>query len=59
MGCPAAGLVGRKWAVTCGFVLVGDTGFEPVTSSVSRKRATTAPIARVWSFEVETGFEPV
>jgi hypothetical protein len=26
--------------------LVGDTGFEPVTSSVSRKRATTAPIAR-------------
>ncbi len=27
-------------------VLVGDTGFEPVTSSVSRKRATTAPIAR-------------
>jgi hypothetical protein len=28
-------------------VLVGDTGFEPVTSSVSRKRATAAPIARV------------
>ena len=28
------------------FVLVGDTGFEPVTSSVSRKRATAAPIAR-------------
>src|SRR5512139_115806 len=27
-------------------MLVGDTGFEPVTSSVSRKRATTAPIAR-------------
>src|SRR5215470_15026296 len=26
--------------------LVGDTGFEPVTSSVSRKRAPTAPIAR-------------
>ena len=25
--------------------LVGDTGFEPVTSSVSGKRATTAPIA--------------
>ena len=24
---------------------VGDTGFEPVTSSVSGKRATTAPIA--------------
>ena len=27
-------------------VLVGDTGFEPVTSSVSGKRAPTAPIAR-------------
>ncbi len=44
--------------------MVGDTGFEPVTSSVSRKRATTAPIARgvllgVYVIEVETGFEPV
>ena len=41
--------------------MVGDTGFEPVTSSVSRKRAPTAPIARSWSCtcEVETGFEPV
>jgi hypothetical protein len=43
--------------------LVGDTGFEPVTSSVSRKRATAAPIARgvlLWCCtEVETGFEPV
>jgi hypothetical protein len=38
--------------------LVGDTGFEPVTSSVSRKRAPTAPIALVVA-EVETGFEPV
>jgi hypothetical protein len=38
--------------------LVGDTGFEPVTSSVSRKRAPTAPIARIGA-EVETGFEPV
>ena len=27
--------------------LVGDTGFEPVTSSVSRKRATTAPTAHM------------
>jgi hypothetical protein len=27
-------------------LLVGDTGFEPVTSSVSGKRATAAPIAR-------------
>ena len=32
----------------CPAVLVGDTGFEPVTSSVSRKRATAAPIARGW-----------
>jgi hypothetical protein len=39
--------------------MVGDTGFEPVTSSVSRKRATTAPIARGVLLEVETGFEPV
>ena len=41
---------------------MGDTGFEPVTSTVSRKRATTAPIARVLScggVEVGTGFEPV
>src|SRR5680860_429830 len=36
--------------------LVGDTGIEPVTSSVSGKRATAAPIAPC---EVETGFEPV
>ena len=28
------------------FSMVGDTGFEPVTSSVSRKRATAAPIAQ-------------
>ena len=39
--------------------LVGDTGFEPVTSSVSGKRAPTAPIARDFKFEVGTGFEPV
>ena len=39
--------------------LVGDTGFEPVTSSVSGKRATTAPIALGEEFEVGTGFEPV
>ncbi len=37
--------------------MVGDTGFEPVTSSVSGKRATAAPIAR--GVEVATGFEPV
>jgi hypothetical protein len=40
-------------------VLVGDTGFEPATSSVSGKRATTAPIAQSVVLEVETGFEPV
>src|ERR1700709_2672750 len=41
--------------------LVGDTGLEPVTSSVSGKRASqTAPIAHaVVLVEVETGFEPV
>ena len=49
---------------------VGDTGIEPVTSSVSGKRATAAPIAQsdaavlnyryfVSFCEVETGFEPV
>jgi hypothetical protein len=40
-------------------LLVGDTGFEPVTSSVSGKRATTAPIAHCEVVEVGTGFEPV
>jgi hypothetical protein len=44
--------------------MVGDTGIEPVTSSVSRKRAPAAPIARTHctfpqQSEVETGFEPV
>ena len=43
-------------------VLVRDTGFEPVTSSVSRKRATAAPIAPIQAanhlVEVGTGFEP-
>ena len=37
--------------------VVGDTGIEPVTSSVSGKRATAAPIARCCC-EVEMGFEP-
>ena len=36
---------------------MGDTGIEPVTSSVSGKRATAAPIAPI--SEVGTGFEPV
>ena len=39
--------------------LVGDTGFEPVTSSVSRKRSPTELIALAVGAEVETGFEPV
>ncbi len=34
----------RRWNMASD--LVGDTGFEPVTSSVSRKRAPTALIAR-------------
>jgi site-specific DNA recombinase len=38
--------------------MVGDTGIEPVTSSVSRKRAPAAPIARTHGAEVGTGFEP-
>ena len=38
------GAVWGSEAVTCGYV-VGDTGIEPVTSSVSGKRATAAPIA--------------
>jgi hypothetical protein len=40
---------------------VGDTGIEPVTSSVSGKRAPAAPIALSGTThcEVETGFEPV
>jgi hypothetical protein len=35
--------------------LVGDTGIEPVTSSVSTKRSPTELTAR----EAETGIEPV
>src|SRR5205823_3752803 len=38
--------------------LVGDTGIEPVTSSVSGKRSPAELIAQVRA-EVETGFEPV
>ena len=41
-------------------ILVRDTGIEPVTSSVSGKRATAAPIALniMMLCEVRTGFEP-
>ena len=48
----------RKPPLTCGNV-VGDTGIEPVTSSVSRKRSPTELIALAVGAEVETGFEPV
>src|SRR5690242_3407021 len=44
-GSSDARLVATFPQVTTRVVPVGDTGFEPVTSSVSRKRATTAPIA--------------
>ena len=37
----------NRLALSEPYSLVGDTGFEPVTSSVSRKRATTAPTAHV------------
>lgn len=52
----------RKTPGEPGVFVVGDTGIEPVTSSVSGKRATAAPIAQVeesLSLEVDTGFEPV
>ena len=47
--------------------LVGDTGIEPVTSSMSRKRANPCAnrplryLIQLWHYlrEVETGFEPV
>lgn len=50
---------GTKKPRLTGVVLVRDTGIEPVTSSVSGKRATAAPIAHGCCYEVETGFEPV
>ena len=62
-----AGLMPGLQQQTSFLVLVGDTGIEPVTSSVSGKRATAAPIAHASSqlledmvfTEVGTGFEPV
>lgn len=35
---------------------IGGTGFEPVTSSVSRKRATTAPTARATTYIISAIF---
>ena len=37
--------------ISQGFWSVRDTGIEPVTSSVSGKRATAAPIAPVWAIQ--------
>ena len=51
----------RMWRPEGAVLLVGDTGIEPVTSSVSGKRATAAPIAltkQLFCCEVRTGFEP-
>ena len=63
-GSPAAHGGNAKTPGIPGVFSVGDTGIEPVTSSVSGKRATAAPIARVVlrsgpGVEVATGFEPV
>jgi hypothetical protein len=63
---PAGQMPDLQQQTSC-LVLVGDTGIEPVTSSVSGKRATAAPIAHASSQELEdmvftevgTGFEPV
>ena|GEM_PF-1700870 len=58
----ADGAGGRTSQAACLNVepTVGDTGIEPVTSSVSGKRAPAAPIARAGTaVEVETGVEPV
>ena len=38
-------------------IVIGGTGFEPVTSSVSRKRATTAPTALVTTYMLPAIFE--
>ena len=46
----------HRWDMASG--LVGDTGIEPVTSSVSGKRSPAELIA-LGLAEVETGFEPV
>ena len=45
VSCTPTGSSPSNWT-SPGVMLVGDTGFEPVTSSVSGKRATAAPIAR-------------
>ena len=48
---------GTKWRYFSSetvYFLVGDTGIEPVTSSVSGKRATAVPIAHIELSEVAT-----
>ena len=47
------GLTG-KLSPAGSLAFVGDAGFEPATSSVSTRRAPTAPIA----LEAEAGIEP-
>src|SRR5690606_25561297 len=42
--CWSTGTCERPRTTWSGALLVGDTGIEPVTSSVSGKRATAAPI---------------
>jgi hypothetical protein len=50
-----ATFINGRWPLSC----VGDTGIEPVTSSVSGKRSPAELIALELACEVETGFEPV
>ena len=45
--CQKGGTKRRYYPSEFAYFLVGDTGFEPVTSSVSGKRATAAPIAHI------------
>jgi len=52
--------------LACGFYVVGARGFEPLTSSASRKRSTPELSARARRFyvperglEAGTGIEPV
>jgi hypothetical protein len=59
-GSLTSGVAGkRRRPRTCSsgavVMLVGDTGIEPVTSSVSGKRATAAPIARVACVDTTPG----
>ena len=50
-GLPPTSGRNKKPPVNRGFSSVRDTGIEPVTSSVSGKRATAAPIAPKWAVQ--------